>query len=226
MQRYIIFNQVHKGLRVLLYENALALQRANFTDVDETVPVLENIQETLNLFDTKTRLQEVYLVPVIEPHEPVLATELRRKRIAYFRLYSQLKELLAVYSNERTAAGLLKAGKAIGKAWTLFVVDCLEEMKDNEEVLSKTLSLHYTDQQLMRIMQYIRQTLSAEEMCAYGKCILRGLTALEAISWLKEIQKYLDPGIFRSLCAIAEKVLPADRFDTVMNGLAEGSRLE
>jgi hypothetical protein len=226
MQRYIIFNQVHKGLRVLLYENALALQRANYADVDETAPVLENIQETLNLFDTKTRLQEVYLVPVIEPHEPMLATELRRKRMAYFRIYSQLKELLAVYKNERTPAGLLQAGKAVYKAWTFFVIDCLEEMKDHDEVLSKTLCMHYTDKQLMRIMQYIRQTLSPAEMCAYGKCILRGLTTMEAIGWLKEIQKYLDPAIFRSLCTIAEKVLPAERFDMVMNGLAEGSRLE
>jgi hypothetical protein len=226
MQRYTIFYQVHKGLRLLLYENALLLQQANFTDVEETNLLFENLQEGLHLIDTKTRLQEVYIVPVIEPYEPSLALALRRKRLAWFQSYRQLKELLAVYSHERSPDGLLTTGKAIAKAWTLLTADCLEEMRENEEVVQKTLCIYYNDRQLRRIRQYIVQTLSVDEVCAYGKYIMRGLTITESINWFSETQKFLDPVTFGSLYTMAEKELSPAHFRLVMDGLAEGTRLE
>ena len=35
MKRYNIFNQVHKGLRALLYETIIKLQQTDFTDTED-----------------------------------------------------------------------------------------------------------------------------------------------------------------------------------------------
>ena len=55
MQRYNIFNQVHKGLRELLYQTASRLQQTDFSTHQEREAILEQVNIVVDLFDKHAR---------------------------------------------------------------------------------------------------------------------------------------------------------------------------
>ena len=58
MKRFNIFNQIHKGLRVLLYDTATVLQQTDFSDAGQTRVALEKVNKVLHMFSQHGKNEE------------------------------------------------------------------------------------------------------------------------------------------------------------------------
>ena len=54
MSRINVFNQIHKGLRAMLYDTALALQQTHFADSDQSDAADKKVRTTAEMIDAHT----------------------------------------------------------------------------------------------------------------------------------------------------------------------------
>ena len=81
MQRYNIFHQVHKGLKVLLYETALQVQHTDFWNIEEADEVIEQIDELILLFEKHAQSEDTYIFPAVEKYDPSVAHAFEREHL-------------------------------------------------------------------------------------------------------------------------------------------------
>jgi hypothetical protein len=70
MKRYNIFNQIHKGLRALLYETIIKLQQTDFTDAEDADEAVQQVKIILDLFDEHAHTEDNFILPAIVEYEP------------------------------------------------------------------------------------------------------------------------------------------------------------
>lgn len=72
MNRYDIFNNIHKALRAMLYETALCLQQTDFNNEDETDTSLTQLNTVIDLFDKHAHTEDSIVFEAIKNKEPLL----------------------------------------------------------------------------------------------------------------------------------------------------------
>lgn len=75
--RYNVFNQIHKGLRAMLFDTALNLQKADLSSV-AAEGVIGQLHQTLEFFDEHAEHEDRFILPHIEKHNPQLIEELEK----------------------------------------------------------------------------------------------------------------------------------------------------
>ena len=94
MNRYNIFNQIHKGLRSLLYETALLLQRTDFTSTAESKIALDKVREVVELFEKHAHTEDTYVLPNIAEYEPAVVTVFEEEHVKDHELSEKLLGLV------------------------------------------------------------------------------------------------------------------------------------
>jgi hypothetical protein len=225
MQRFNIFNQIHKGLRALLFETALRLQQTDFTNPEQTEPLLEQIQQTLDIFDKHANHEDQAILPVIHQYEPALVDAFEKEHEADHALAEKLRSLLDSFEKASTPAEQINIGHALLHAFTGFTSFNLDHMAKEETVLNERLWRYYSDAELMALSQKIIASIPPAEMEFSSAWIMRGLSNNEITAWLKAVQTNAPESIFNNLFSIAERELPNQRFRQVLEDLTEGAML-
>src|SRR5258706_13753386 len=73
MQRYNMFDHIHKGLRAMLYETALLIKHADFWNVEEAEAVIERINDVIHSFEQHADTEDTYVFPAVRKYEPSVA---------------------------------------------------------------------------------------------------------------------------------------------------------
>jgi hypothetical protein len=225
MERYNIFNQVHKGLRAFLYDTALQVQQTDFTCHDEAALTLETISEALYHFSQHAYYMERFLFPYIKEYNPALTETFKLQYQANIVLSQRLKGLMNIYYHAVSSADKTDAGRPILKAFTAFLVTNLDYMSREDNLINNTLWRHYNDKELLGLEKEIVANLPPKDLAAFSKWMIRGLNNTEIIEWLRAIEKTTIIDIFHTFFACAEKELPEGRWMKIQEALAEGSLL-
>lgn len=225
MTRYNIFNQIHKGLRALLYDTALLLQQTHFADADEAEAALDRVKFVVDLFDQHASHEDNYVLTAIQRYEPSVVDMFEQEHEKDHALSEALRGLLKVYRYAILPAVKIDTGHTIHKAFVEFMIFNLGHMAKEEVVLNKILWRYYTDAEILAIDQQIVQSIPPHEMATTAKWMMRGLSDAEISHWLKEVEQNAPAPVFAQLLAIAEKELPHQRFLRVSESLTEGARV-
>jgi iron-sulfur cluster repair protein YtfE (RIC family) len=225
MQRYNIFNQIHKGLRALLYETALQVQHTDFWNIDEADEAIAKIEDVIRLFEKHAYSEDTYVFPVLDKYEPSLADAFEQEHVKDHALARLLEKTINSYKHAEIITDKVPAAKDIHAAYTEFMVFNLEHMAKEEKVLNPILWRYYTDNELMAITQQIIANVPQEYMAQYSKWMMRGLNNAEIAGWLRGVEKNAPEVVFQSLFVTAEKELPERRFRLVLESLTEGAML-
>lgn len=223
MQRYNMFNQVHKGLRALLYETALEIQHTEFWNIDQATETIAHIREVIALFDKHAYSEDNFVFPAVEKYEPSVADAFAQEHVRDHELGEQLDEAIARYERASVITAKADAGRAIHSAFLDFMVFNLEHMAKEESVLNAILWRYYSDEELGGITHRIISSISPDQMAAYSKWMLRGLNTCEIIQWLSEVEKTAPGFVFKELFDAAENELSPRRFREVAEGLSQGA---
>lgn len=222
--RYNIFNQIHKGLRALLYESALLLQRSNFQDEYELQQAVERVQLVADLFDDHAYHEDNYVLAAIKQYEPSVVDAFGQEHVTDMKLAHNLRSSLEAL---QLASFNVKPemGKEVIKCFSAFMFFNLEHMEKEETVLNKILWRYYSDEEIIGIQQNILKNLTPWGALQSSTWMMRGLNNAEIIKWLRAIEQTAPPETFQQLCALAEKELPENRFQNVLESLTVGAML-
>lgn len=225
MERYNIFNQVHKGLRAYLYETALAVQQTDFPKQEEAEKILLTIGDVLYYFGQHALYVERFLFPFIVDHNPGLIGIFRQQYQSNLVQAQRLRGVMTVYGHAESAAERCAAGRSVSRAFTIFLVNHLDSMSREDNLLNSVLWRQYADAELRALEREIVVKMTARDLATLSKWVIRGMNNAEIIDWLRTIERTSVAGVFSSFFNSAEQELPDHRWEKIQEVLAEGSSI-
>ena len=222
--RINIFNQIHKGLRALLYESSLLLQQTDFLDDQEMQTAVTRITMVADLFDDHAHHEDKFILPAIQEHEPSIVDAFEREHAMDIKLTRALKNCLQAL---QVASPVVRPEMAnvLYKTFVQFMVFNLEHMSKEETILNKILWRYYSDGEILAIQKNILASLTPWSATNGSRWMMRGLNNPEIVGWLKSVEESAPEAAFQKLFAIAERELPQRRFRHVLESLTEGVML-
>lgn len=217
--RYNSFNQIHKGLRAVLYETALSMQQTDLSNAGMAVPVLEQIEEILVLFETHAHSEDHHFNEPLEQTNPEVASMFEKEHEEDHRLANVLGNLIASYRAAVSSEERAQQGKLLFYAFNEFIAFNLYHMNKEEIELNGTLWKQYSDQEIKSIEQKIVQNTPPQKMSRYAKWMIRGISDQEIIHWLGEVRDSAPAPVFQMLIGIAEKELTSERYEGIATAL-------
>lgn len=225
MKRYNIFNQVHKGLRALLFETGLAVQQCDFANEKESGKVLKQLYDMLTLFEKHADTENRFILPAIQEYEPSVVESFEQEHDEDHELGDNLRKLLDDFAGQQEAETKTEAGKAIYLSLVRFMVFNLDHMSREEAILNKILWRYYSDEQLAGITRQIIAGQPVEMMSLFSKWMMRGLNNDEIVNWLKEVKNKAPHFIFEGLLSMSRQELDQHRWLLLQEQLTEGAML-
>lgn len=219
MQRYNMFNQIHKGLRVLLYDTATQVQHTDFWNVEEAAAVISRIREVIFLFDKHAHSEDNFVFPAVKIYEPSVADTFEQEHVKDHELGEALEAALSAYEAAPIITEKAAQASLIAQSFTRFLVFNLEHMSLEEDVLNKILWRYYSDEELVAITIQIVSQIPPPVITQINKWMLSGLNVPEITGWLKQVEATAPEFIFQALLNSAENVLTEQRFRLVVKGL-------
>jgi len=225
MDRYNIFNQVHKGLRAFLYETGMQVQQTDFTREEEVVRAQESIEEALYYFNQHILHVERFIFPFVIAYHPQLIGNIKQQYQTNTVQAQKLRGAMNAYCHAVGAEEKTAAGKLILKAFTSFLVTHLDCLTREDSLLNSLLWRYYNDAELLGLEKEIVGKLPPRDLAMLSKWVIRGMNNAEIIGWLRAIEKTCISSIFSSFFNSAEKELPDCRWQRIQEALAEGTEI-
>jgi hypothetical protein len=223
MQRYNIFNQLHKGLQALMYDTAMMIQQTAFCQAAEGQFALEKLETLLYLFSQHASLEDTHLLPILKPFDEASIRLLEKDHQLYRAAETRLKGLMQTYEHAVSGSEKPEVGKIIVHAYRDLVVCTLKHVALEEEVLNNILWSRFTDAEIFAMEQTILSHIPQEELTIYSLWMIRGMNNHEIIAWLKTIEKTAVGPVFQVLFTMAENELSALRWQKIQEALTEGA---
>lgn len=208
MQRYNSFNLIHKALRAMLYDAALALQQTYFPDPAETEICLAKVESTIEQFEQHAHHEDTFVLPAIAVFEPELVAAFEKEHVEDIELGDRLKTLLNIFRSLESDEGKVNCGSCMNKAFHDFMIFNLAHMGKEELLINQALWKHYTDQELLDLTEKLTASISITQKMFTSKSMLRSINKDEAISWLKAVKRSSPTFVFQALFELAETELP------------------
>jgi hypothetical protein len=221
MNRYNSFYLIHKGLRAMLYDTALTLQRTDFSNSETSTDALAKVNDVLFAFGNHAHHEDHFIFPMVEVHEPALAESFEKEHVEDHRLSDNLKSLLAIYENALLDEERIVCGSAILKSFVEFMVFNLQHMAKEEIYINEALWKYYTDEQIISESEKLIASIPPAEMQLVAKWMLRGISTADAIVWMKGIKSSAPEFVFKGLVNLAESVLNKEEFEKIAEALEE-----
>lgn len=212
MNRYNIFNQVHKALRAALYETGQSLLQTDFISKSEAATTFTQIEEVIELFNNHAHTEDHIVLPELKDYEPGVVLAFAEEHEKDGDLARRLTELMFVYRQSTTDRTRIETGNLINISYIRLTVFNLEHMAREEEVVNRLLWRYYSDEQLQQLTQKIIGQVSPAIMAKYSRWLMRSLNNSELIGWLKEVRANAPDFISLNLMNIAKNELTAQRW--------------
>lgn len=213
--RFNIFNQIHKGLRALLYDTALAIQHTEFLQAEQARHAFDKVEKTLWLFDSHAHTEDELLFPLLQTFAPDIVMDFEQQHQRDHELSESLRLIIHSYAFVADDTEKLQCGILLQQAFDEFTAFNLQHMNREETIINEALWQHYADQDIAAIEKTIVASLPPDKAEFSGKWIMRGLNSTEIITWLKKVQAMAPDFVFNGLCAIGARELPAERWTAI-----------
>ena len=223
MSRFNVFNQIHKGLRAMLYDTALTLQQTHFADRDQSDAAVKKVRTTVEMINAHTTHEDHFIFPAIQEYEPSLVDLFTLDHLKNHALSEKMTHLLVAHNHAIRPESKIETGQAIIRGFQEFMVYNLEHMSNEESVLNEILWRYYSDGEIESISKRIVRSRHYDEAVITTAWMMRGLSNAEISNWLKAVETTAPRQVFAQLFSIAEKELPNDRFRKVLEIFTGGT---
>lgn len=221
MQRYNIFNQIHKGLRVLLFDTATVLQQTDFTDLAQTDLAIEKVNKVLEMFKNHGDNEDEYILSLLKNADPGIASRFEEEHEIDENAARHLQSIIDYLLNTTDTNLRLETGRNLCYSFNEFVAFNLYHMNKEEIHLNPLLWNLYTDDQIRAISMRVVEKISPEENAFASYWMIKGMNNIEIAEWLKAVRAGAPPEAFQGLMQIAEIELHVKRFKSLKDALTE-----
>ncbi|HYE56561.1 MAG TPA: hemerythrin domain-containing protein [Chitinophagaceae bacterium] len=211
MNRVNIFNQIHKGLRAMLYNMALTIQHTDFGKDEEGRATLRKLKLVLELYAEHGGHEDALVFPPVHKASPAAVAALEAEHDKDELLSNDLLLLIRAYKSANSDSERLATGYAIHLAFQEFVAFNLQHMVKEETVINPLLWENYTDEQIMEIQQRVLRNIPPQSGEHYTRWILRGLNDAELAEWFEKVKATAPPEIWAGLRQLATEELGSEK---------------
>ncbi len=215
MQRFDLFQLIHKGLRAALYHTALQLQQTNFLRAGETEAALNRVREIILLFNEQSRRQDAHILPAIEPYEPSVVATLQTEHESIAKLSQDLQTGIAQVESANSETARIEAGRELTERFTAFMTAQLRHMAEEESIGNTILWRYYRDEELRSINNRIEEATAPWIRDFFQGWMLRGINDLEAANWVNTIQRQQSEIAYRTLLQKCSSELSPERLRSI-----------
>jgi hypothetical protein len=210
--RHNLFNQVHKGLRALLYETALAIQHTDFTQQQQAAFTLKKIEKVLWLFEGHANLEDRVVFPQLQSIAPDVIKDFEDQHETDHRLGQDLGDIIASYGYAQTPADRLQCGINLSQAFNEFTAFNLQHMNKEETIIMGLFWQHFTDEELLAKEREIANRVPPEKQEINQRYMFRGMNDAEINAWLQKVRRGAPEPVFNRLVELAQQELPGERW--------------
>ncbi|GAB3712287.1 hypothetical protein GCM10027592_50640 [Spirosoma flavus] len=218
-QRYNVFNQIHKGLRGMLYDTAIRLQQTDFTS-SEAIATIDQLEQALHFFDEHAENEDQFILPHIRKHDAQLIDELEKDHDVDHQLTQTLFASIQEWRQATDAAQKGAIGQRILLAFNEFIAFNLYHMNKEETVLIDLLWKHYTDGEIFQMEEQIIHSIPIQTLMVESRWMMRSISDPEVIGWLSGVKQGAPAEVFNNFLQMATEELPANRLSKVEEALA------
>ncbi len=218
--RHNSFNQVHKGLRALLYDTALKFQQTDLTDTTAGGILLAQLEEVILLFESHAHNEDHFFNEPLEEINEEVAKLFEKEHEEDHRLSLLLQKHMKSWRQAETKTERLQVGTKLFYAFNEFIAFNLYHMNKEETLLNQVLWDTYTDDQIRVTEQQLVQSIAPEKMMKYALWMIRGMNTPEMIHWMKELEKGAPAPVFQIVGAMAKEEWGNVRWKEVEKSLA------
>ena len=219
--RFNIFNQVHKALRAMLYDTAIAIQRTDFSREEQARKVFKKIETVLWLFDGHAETEDTMIFPLLKAIAPDVVDDFEQQHDADHALSHDLYNIIAAYNFARTETDMLHAGIKLLQAFNEFTAFNLQHMNKEETIINSLLWQHFTDIQLLELQKEIVSKVPPDKNEIVGRWMIKGISDMEMIVWLSKLKQTIPAAAFNCLYSFAAQELPEERWAHISRCLEE-----
>jgi hemerythrin-like domain-containing protein len=220
IQRFNLFNRVHKGLRGFLYNVGLTIQQTDFAN-PQAVETIEKLQQLMHFFDKHANVEDQFILPHVSRHNEALVNDMEKDHEVDHRLIQELQDQIDVWKNATQEDKKVSAGRKIFYAFNEFIAFNLYHMNREENELMYTMWQHMTDDGIREIEQQIIQSINPEVLFEECRWIMRSISNTEIIEWLAGVKMHAPAPVYFQLCTIGTEELPAERWAVIQEALCE-----
>jgi Hemerythrin HHE cation binding domain len=206
--RYNLFNLIHKALRNMLYDTALKIQRNDFTSVEETLPIMAQLEQVLFYFDEHARHEDTFILPVVQKHDAKLITDFEYEHDEDHRLAGDMRAFITQWRMEKHKGPQVIWGERIFYSFNKFVAFNLYHTNKEERLLNPVLWKHYSDLELQGITQRIIQSIKPDILMAQSRWMMKSINRNELITWMVGVKQAAPLHVFNMYLKIAQEELP------------------
>lgn len=223
--RFNPFAQVHKGLRVLLYDTAILLQHTNFLEEEQIAEVVERVKLVNSLFAHHAHVEDNQMFPLLKTYAPEIVDDFEAQHQVDHALSEGLEKCLHLFTETNTPGQNLWAGNELLQHFHAFLAFNVEHMKKEETIVNACLWRYFSDEELKDKVRQVAASIPPDQSKKFGIWMLRGMGTHELIDWFNEIKLTAPPPVFQFYCDLAETSLPEKKWNDVKETLKEGAML-
>ncbi|MDQ3276683.1 MAG: hypothetical protein M3Q06_00040, partial [Bacteroidota bacterium] len=148
MNRYTVFYRVHKGLRALLFDTSLLLQRTDFTIEEEAGKAINRLRLVIAFLEQYRYWEDKYILPAMHAFEPGIAVEFEQEHENAYQREKKLENLLKDFSATLLPLEKLQWGAAISAQFEAVMQATIRYLSREQSLIDMMLWRYYTDFEL------------------------------------------------------------------------------
>jgi len=218
-QRYVIYQNIHKAVRHIMYSTALALGSADFRDQKSMRESLEQLRGTITLLKEHAEHEETFVHPALESRVPGITKPFEENHEDDERLFDRMREILSQIEAVGDSDQRVALGNQLYGMFNNYIGDYLGHLDREDTELEQALWDHFTDQELAEIDNQIMGSVPPERMAVWVPVICNSWNASELTAILAGMKQNAPTEAFAGMLKMAEQATPAATWETVRRAL-------
>ena len=221
MERFNLFQLLHKGLKASLYQVSLQLQQTDFGVEEDAEESIGKLFEVLMLFRDQADKEKNFILPLIREFEPSLAATLDNAYLKSNDLSVLIYHLVERFSALAGITERIDHGNKILDSFQNFTVQNLQHLSEKETVVNTVLWRYYTDEEIIHLSGRMERYSVPWIADFYAAWISRGLNDRELVQWLTAIRISMPAAAYKTILQKMQKDFPQARYNKINRYLSE-----
>lgn len=210
-KRYNVFNNIHKGLRTMLFSIQIKWQQTDFTS-PEAAATITSLETVLYYYDEHANHEDKFILLNIVQQEPKIAAALEEDHIVDHELSRKLRNMLSQLKEASSNEAKEAAAAAVFYALNEFIAFNLYHMNKEETILLPLLWKHFSDADVLSMEQRIIASINPEVLIEESRWMMRSINNPEIAAWLGDVKKGAPDFVYSSFVQMASEELATERF--------------
>ncbi len=219
-QRYVIYQNIHKAIRHMMYSTAMALGSADFRDQKSTRESLEQLRGTITTLQEHAEHEETLIHPLLESRVPGITKPFEENHEDDERLFDRMRELASQIETVGDNDQKVALGNQLYGIFNTYIGDYLGHLDREEGELEQALWDHFTDQELVDIDHKLIDSIPPERMGVWVELIGNSWNASDLTTILAGMKQSAPPESFAGMLKMTEQATPPATWETIHRALS------